>query len=76
MTGLKVKEQQLFHKGRPVSQLSIKDTLQHFVEYLKSHPALVIMIAHSITVFDCHVLMNALQSCHLQTQFGASTQDI
>jgi hypothetical protein len=27
------------------------------------------MIAHNITVFDCHVLMNALQSCHLQTQF-------
>jgi DNA polymerase III epsilon subunit-like protein len=73
VTGLKVRGQQLFHKGKPVSSLSIKDALQSFIGYLESHPAQVILIGHNIKVFDCHVLMNALQSCHLQTQFCAST---
>jgi hypothetical protein len=39
VTGLKVRGQQLLNKGKPVSPLSIKDALQSFVEYLKSHPA-------------------------------------
>jgi hypothetical protein len=65
---LKVRGQQLFHKRKPVSPLSIKDALQSFVECLKNRPAQVTLIVHNIKVFDCDVLMNALQSCHLQIQ--------
>ena len=68
VTGLKVRGQQLFHKRKSVSPLSIKDALQSFVECLKNRPAQVILIVHNIKVFDCDVLMNALQSCYLQTQ--------
>ena len=39
VTGLKVRGQQLFHKGKPFLPPSIKDALQSFAEYLKSHPA-------------------------------------
>ena len=68
VTGLKVRGQQLFHKRKSVSPLSIKDALQFFVECLKNRPYQVILIVHNIKVLDCDVLMNDLQSCHLKTQ--------
>jgi hypothetical protein len=52
---------------KPVLPLSIKQGLQSFVECLKNRPAQVILIIHNIKAFDCDVLMNALQSSHLQT---------
>ncbi|KAL8608206.1 hypothetical protein ACOMHN_016661 [Nucella lapillus] len=71
VTGITCDGQQLYHHGAPVPFLTIRPALEGFITFLEQGKP-VVLLGHNIKLFDCPILLNALQCCNLVERFQAA----
>ncbi|XP_033758265.1 uncharacterized protein LOC117340610 [Pecten maximus] len=69
VTGLTCINRTLFYKGHPVNSVSISVAIQHFITYLKKQTPPVFLVGHNIKIFDCPLLLNALETVGKTDEF-------
>ncbi|XP_061177423.1 uncharacterized protein LOC133186204 [Saccostrea echinata] len=71
VTGLRIKENTMYHNGMPVPAESIHEVLRGFISFLDNLPSdqQKILVGHNIKSYDCLVLMHALRSCGMVDDF-------
>ena len=53
----------MFYRGVKVKSVSIRDALAQFLDFLGSEAMAVVAVGHNVKVYDCPILLNAVQAC-------------
>ena len=69
VTQLSVRRGKLYHKGKPVDAVEMKDALQKFVNWLKVKNKKVVLFAHNANAFDSKRIIYTLMRCNLLNPF-------
>ena len=68
VNGIRIYGDKMFLKTKEVQYLTIKPAMTQFIEFL-SRSKNNILVGHNAQTFDSLVCVNALNSCHMLTQF-------
>ena len=69
VTQLTVRRGKLYHMGKPVDAVKMKDALQKFVNWLKAKNKKVVLFAHNANAFDSKRIIYTLMRCNLLNPF-------
>ncbi|XP_068759819.1 uncharacterized protein [Montipora capricornis] len=69
VTQLTVRKGKLYHMGKPVDAVEMKDALQKFVNWLKAKNKKVVLFARSANAFDSKGIIYTLTRCNLLNPF-------
>ena len=69
VTQLTVRKGKLYHMGKPVDAVAMKDALQKFVNWLKAKNKKVLLFAHNAKAFDSDRIIYTLTRCNLLNPF-------
>ena len=64
ITGIEVVNGKMFCRNKEVNAVNISDGLDAFLNFLSTFQTKVILVGHNIKSYDCHLLLNALESCN------------
>ncbi|KAL8608202.1 hypothetical protein ACOMHN_016657 [Nucella lapillus] len=67
-TGITCDGKKMYHHGKPVPFLTIRPALEGFITFLEQGEP-VVLLGHHIKLYDCPILLNALQRCNLVERF-------
>lgn len=68
LTGLRCRNGTMYHNGTRVEAVPIRSALEKFCRFLSKSTNNVI-IGHNVQIYDCHVLLNALEACKMTSTF-------
>ncbi|XP_056018747.1 uncharacterized protein LOC125669025 [Ostrea edulis] len=63
ITGIEIVNEKMFSKNVEVNPLKISAGIDALLNFVSKFQTKVILIGHNIKSYDCHLLLNALESC-------------
>ena len=64
ITGIEVVNGKMFCKNEEINAVNISDGLNALLNFLSNFQTKVILVGHIIKSYDCHLFLNALESCN------------
>ncbi|XP_068595864.1 DNA polymerase III PolC-type-like [Brachionichthys hirsutus] len=71
VTGFVVDNGKLFCRGKRMKTIDLHDLLVSFIDFLRSFPRPVLLVAHNARLFDAPVLTSALKALSLWREFSS-----
>ncbi|XP_062592816.1 uncharacterized protein LOC134254308, partial [Saccostrea cucullata] len=70
VTGIRIINQKMYSHGVQVSALKLSAAIDALLDFFSKFQSKVVLIGHNLKSFDCHLFLNALESCSKTEAFS------